>query len=201
MSTTDDEQERGTQELTNLIDVIAAETAVDPTPVDPTPDPKIEAEPTAKTTEKAVDKGVAGTVVKEAAGKTAVKKPTKPSKASKPSRPPKKQRQKRKPTLTSKDVVRWFASCGRCSFFLTAYQLIESNVDLETAVSRTKGEWLILDWNYKIRNLVDESYGCHVDTGIYHLDAACPECRRRFIFHSSEYKSSFRIALNPAIKR
>jgi len=216
MSTMNDEQERNTPELTNLIDVVAAETGNTETKANTEPEVVVEAataveeavvvEETAvietvvtTTEETAVESAVEETVVKE---ETIVEeKPIAPPKPQKWQKKQKKQRQKRNSAVTSRDVKSWFASCGRCGFFLSAYGLLETTVDLETAVSRTKGDWLALDWNPEIRNLVNKSYGCVVDTGIYHLDTACPECRRRFVLHAGGDNRSFRIALNPAIKR
>ena len=219
MATMNDEQENGTPELTNLMDVVAAETGSE-TEVETETEVVVEimeaveiietveivetaeAVVVVETTiieevvvieETAVIEPVTETV-EEAVPETAVEE--KPAKQQKQQR---KQRPKRRSSVTSRDVKRWFSSCGRCGFFLAAYELLETEVDLETAVSHTKGEWITLDWNYEIRNLVNKSYGYHVDTG--YLDTGCPECRRRFIIDSDGDERSFRIALNPAIKR
>lgn len=206
MSTTNDEQENRTPELTNLIDVVVAETtngieakAETETEVEAKAEAEEIQEARTATRKKAVDEDdmpfPMETNVFEEDDEPIAPKPIKVQK------PHKQQRPTPKSTVTSRDVKNWFASCGRCGFFLSGYQLIESAIDLETAVSHTKGRWLTLDWDYEIRNLVNKSYGCNPDTGIYHLDSACPECRRRFIFHAGRDKSTLRIALHPAIKR
>lgn len=210
MSTANDEQERNALEPTNLIDVVAAETISEPETAEATVEIKttvveIEIE-TTEVTEQAAKIAVKVEKVKETilVTKTAVSLEDDEPVAPKPvkvQKPHKQQRLEPKSAVTSRDIKSWFATCGRCGFFLSAYQMIESAIDLETAVSHTNGRWLTLDWDYEIRNLVNKSYGCNPDTGIYHLDGVCPECRRRFIFHAGREKSTFRIALHPAIKR
>lgn len=222
MSTMSDEQENNTPELTNLIDVVVAETT---NGIEANAETDVDAEIKAEA-EVAVEEKVEVKVEVEAKAEGIQEEETATTKeieevatpflaetavfdddepvAPKPikvQKPHKQQRPQPKSTVTSRDIKRWFATCGRCGFFLSAYQMIESAIDLETAVSYTKGRWLTLDWDYEIRNLVNKSYGCNPDTGIYHLDGICPECRRRFIYHAGRHKSTFRIALHPAIKR
>jgi len=113
----------------------------------------------------------------------------------------KRQKPKQKSTVTAVDVRRWLGSCGRCGPFLASYERLESEIDLETAVSNTNGNWLTLDWNPNIRELVYKSYGNRVDIGFYHMDSLCSACGRRFVFHEGEEKRTFRVRLNPEIKR
>lgn len=95
-------------------------------------------------------------------------------------------------------LISHFSACGRCSFFLTGYRVLQGVDDLETAVAKEKGRWVRLTWNHEMRDLVSKSYGVHLYIDFYHYDGRCPECGRHFIYESDPdaEQESFRIALN-----
>lgn len=101
---------------------------------------------------------------------------------------------------TSNQVVTWFSACGRCSFFLTGYQIENGSYELEAATSNGNSGWLNLTWNPSMCKLVCKSYGSRLDIDCYHFDGSCPECHREFVYDASDENGQlgrFRIELKP----
>ena len=90
--------------------------------------------------------------------------------------PPKK---KRKPVDIS-PLVRNFAACGRCSYFLAGYRVLVGTEGLETAVAEKKPNWLVLEWSHRMIDLVSRSYGIPLNFDNLSVTAICEECRRPF---------------------
>lgn len=106
----------------------------------------------------------------------------------------------REPRYKLRDVVSYFAPCGRCGYFLAGYRAANGLEDLETAVSRAKSGWVVLNWNLVVRELVLKSYACRIETNDLHYEGCCQECRRHFIFRASRspnHPDTFRIELKP----
>jgi hypothetical protein len=95
----------------------------------------------------------------------------------------------RLPSQTSvTDIVKRFAVCGRCSFFVAGYKLLVGEEVWETAVSQTDGRWLRLTWNANVRQLISRSFGSRLDIGCYYYEGCCPECRRLFQYRAADGK-------------
>lgn len=88
--------------------------------------------------------------------------------------------------VSPQEIVAWFSACGRCSFFLAGYQLLDGVDNLETAVAQSESGWLSLTWNQEMCHLLNKSYGCRVDIECYYLDSTCPECNRHFVFRAAD---------------
>ena len=78
------------------------------------------------------------------------------------------------------DLLTRFTSCGRCGLFLAAYRLSHEGDVLETASREVVDGWLPLPWDQAVRNLINKSYGCHIDVESYHFESCCPECMSQF---------------------
>lgn len=89
---------------------------------------------------------------------------------------------KGKQPSTLEQIVQNFACCGRCSFFLGAYRFVLHPEQFAAAVAATDGEWLLLAWDGRMRDLVNKSYGCRIDVDAVYLDGTCPECQREFLY-------------------
>lgn len=102
--------------------------------------------------------------------------------------------------LTAKDVVRYFAPCGRCGYFLTGYRAAYGQENFETAVSEERDGWLTLSWGKDIRELLLKSYGRVVESNDLVFNSACPECSRALIYAApsdGEQSAIFRIEIKP----
>lgn len=114
-----------------------------------------------------------------------------------------RQRRPRKPgekPLAKKEVVDFFAGCGRCSFFLAGYRLLFTEESFDDAVAEMEDGYLILDWDQDVRNLVHRSFGVRVDVDFYQYQGRCQECGRNFLMRtadSEEETADFRVALKP----
>lgn len=115
--------------------------------------------------------------VTPAIGETSVAKTTSP----KPKKSKQKSKQKPKKSASEKNIIARFASCGRCSFLLTAYRLTRDPAGFETAVTKIKGGWLTLTWDTAMCKLVSHSYGVRFDIEAFFLEGCCPECRRAYV--------------------
>jgi hypothetical protein len=108
-------------------------------------------------------------------------------------------RKKWQPSPALRQVISWFAACGRCSFFLAGYGLIGDEDVLETAVSSRGKKWLTVPWSHDLAQLVYKTYGSRIDVTYYHFEGQCKECQRRFTYQGSEEDQppTFRIELKP----
>jgi hypothetical protein len=109
-------------------------------------------------------------------------------------------RKKWQPSPALRQVISWFAACGRCSFFLAGYGLIDGEDVLETAVSNRGKKWLTVSWSHDLSQLVHKTYGSRIDVTCYHFAGQCKECHRRFTYQASEKEdepATFRIELRP----
>lgn len=79
-----------------------------------------------------------------------------------------------------------FVACGRCSFFLAGYRVIHGLDSVDEALKKSGGKWLHLRWDAQTKELLHKSYGWKLDIGWYHIEACCPECRRRFVYNEPE---------------
>lgn len=122
-------------------------------------------------------------------------------------RPARTKKQRRQPLRTPRknqpslqQVTDRFAACGRCSYFWAGYRVLFGLEELETAVAHSKSGWLELIWDEQMPELVVKSYGARIDTGHYHFEGCCEECRRHFIYQASdneEEADAFRIEITP----
>ncbi len=87
--------------------------------------------------------------------------------------------------ITVDDIVKRFALCGRCSFFVAGYKLLAGDEGWETAVQETDGRWVHLAWQPELRELIGRSYGNRLDIDYYFCEGTCPECRRSFQYHAA----------------
>lgn len=86
-------------------------------------------------------------------------------------------------------LVRNFAACGRCSYFLAGYRVMVGIDGLETAVSNRKDPWLSFHWSHAMNDLVSRSYGIRLDVKMMTLNGICGECRRPFRFQNSDVEA------------
>ncbi|MCA9950968.1 MAG: hypothetical protein KDE48_15055 [Anaerolineales bacterium] len=93
----------------------------------------------------------------------------------------KKSRKKPKKTPSELNVISRFATCGRCSYLLTAYRLTRDPADFTTAVHKIKSNWLTLTLDTKLCKLVNHTYGVRFDIEMFRVESCCPECRRAFV--------------------
>ena len=110
------------------------------------------------------------------------------------------ERKKRRDSPALRQIVSWFAACGRCSFFLAGYRLIGDEDALETAVANRGKKWLTVPWSHALADLVHKSYGSRTDIDSYYLEGQCLECQRRFTYRGAEAEEkpgTFRIELKP----
>ena len=113
---------------------------------------------------------------------------------------PREQPKKRRASPALRQVIAWFAACGRCSYFLAGYRLIADEEALETAVANQSKKWLALPWSHAMAELIHKTYGSRIDISCYHFEGQCPECHRRFTYQSAEEEggpAAFRIELKP----
>lgn len=113
-------------------------------------------------------------------------------------RQPLRMPRKNQPTLPQ--VTDRFAACGRCSYFWAGYRVLFGLEEQETAVAHSKSGWLELNWDEQMPELVVKSYGVRLDTGHYHYEGCCQECRRHFIYQASDNEDvadAFRIEVTP----
>lgn len=111
-----------------------------------------------------------------------------------------KRKPKRRVSAAMRQITAWFAACGRCSFFLTGYQLICDDDVFDTAVSDRSKKWLTLPWSHEAARLVHKTYGSRVDINCYHYEGQCKECHRRFTYQAAieeDKTDTFRIELKP----
>lgn len=111
-----------------------------------------------------------------------------------------KKRRKHPQDLRAKDVVRYFAPCGRCGYFLTGYRAAYGQENFETAVSEEKDGWLTLSWGNDIRELLLKSYGRVVESNDLVFNSTCPECCRALVYLGSsdaDKPAAFRIEIKP----
>jgi hypothetical protein len=83
------------------------------------------------------------------------------------------------------DIVKRFAVCGRCSFFVAGYKLLVGNEAWETAVNQTDGRWLRLIGSNDVAQLVGRSFGSRLDIDCFHYEGRCPECQRVFQYRAA----------------
>ncbi|MCB9420702.1 MAG: hypothetical protein H6667_12920 [Ardenticatenaceae bacterium] len=110
------------------------------------------------------------------------------------------ERKKRRDSPALRQIMTWFAACGRCSFFLAGYRLICDEEALETAVANRSKKWLVVPWSHALAELIHKTYGSRIDISCYHFEGQCVECHRRFTFQGSEKDdepATFRIELKP----
>jgi hypothetical protein len=113
---------------------------------------------------------------------------------------PKKPNRKHPQGLSAKDVVRFFAPCGRCGYFLTGYRASYGEADFETAVSEETDGWLTLTWGNDIPELFVKSYGRVVEANDVFFSSACPECYRALTYvapSGEDQPATFRIEVKP----
>lgn len=110
------------------------------------------------------------------------------------------ERKRRRVSPALRQVISWFAACGRCSFFLAGYRLICDEDALETAVANRSKKWLTVPWSHDMAELVHKTYGSRIDISCYHFEGQCMECHRRFTYQGAENEDepvAFRIELKP----
>ncbi len=113
---------------------------------------------------------------------------------------PKKPNRKHPQGLAAKDVIRYFAPCGRCGYFLTGYRASYGEANFETAVSEETGGWLTLSWGTDIPELFVKSYGRVVEANDVFFTSACPECYRALTYAApsgEDQPATFRLEVKP----
>ena len=140
--------------------------------------------------------------VEEAAAKMIIVEAVNDSKASQTKVEPKQtfERKKQQTSPALRQIVSWFAACGRCSFYLAGYRLICDEDALETAVANRGKKWLTVPWTYDLAKLIHKTYGSRIDITCYHFEGQCMECHRRFTYQGAEKEdkpATFRIELKP----
>lgn len=98
-------------------------------------------------------------------------------------------------------LVKNFAACGRCSYFLAGYRVLQGEDGLETVVSnQNDAPHLSLVWGHPMRDLVAKSFGVRFDGTYLHLSGSCPECGRPFTYQqddneppSEQFKIEYRL--------
>jgi IS1 family transposase len=85
-------------------------------------------------------------------------------------------------------IVKRFAVCGRCSFFVAGYKLLMGNEHWETAVNQIDGRWLRLAWTAEVGRLAGHSFGARLDISCFHYESRCPECGRSFQYRAADNK-------------
>ncbi len=106
----------------------------------------------------------------------------------------------RKNQMTLQQVTDHFAACGRCSYFWAGYRVIFGKEALATAVRQRESDWLDLEWNLQMPELVHKSYGVRLDITHVHYEGCCKECRRIFIYQAAENEEeadAFCIQISP----
>jgi hypothetical protein len=114
--------------------------------------------------------------------------------------PPKAPRKRHPQGLKAKDVIRYFAPCGRCGYFLTGYRAAYGEANFETAVIEEREGWLTLSWGNNVRELILKSYGREMEANDLLFSNSCPECRRVLVYDNTtaeEHPRTFRIELKP----
>ena len=120
--------------------------------------------------------------------------------ATPPPAKPKNPNRKHPQGLSAKDVVRFFAPCGRCGYFLTGYRASYGEANFETAVSEEADGWLTLSWGNDIPELFVKSYGRVVEANDVFFASACPECYRALTYAApsgEDQPATFRIEVKP----
>ena len=87
-----------------------------------------------------------------------------------------KRRSRHIDNLTPEKVTSAFLACPRCSFFLSGYKLIHS--DLAEAAKTSEDGWLNLTWNDATRLLVQKNFGCFIDKNTISYEGTCRDCQR-----------------------
>lgn len=130
----------------------------------------------------------------EPSAENAAEAPEPPDEAT--SEPPQAPRKKHPQGLQVKDVIRYFAPCGRCGYFLTAYRAAYGEAHFKTAVIEERAGWLTLNWNDVVCHLILKSYGREVEAPDLHFSSSCPECRRVLVYDATS-PTTFRLELKP----
>lgn len=110
----------------------------------------------------------------------------------------KKTKAKRQGSSQTDQVIRSFAACARCSFFLSGYRVIHD--DFDQAVENSDNGWLELTWNNETNYLIHKSFGGRIDQNTYHFEGVCRECLRA---HQLEFSDdgtgnpNFKIEIKP----
>ena len=113
---------------------------------------------------------------------------------------PKAPKKKHAHGLTTKDVIRYFAACTRCGYFLTGYRAAFGEDNFETAVSEEKDGWLTLSWGSNLPELIVKSYGTVVESNDLLFNNCCLECRRALLYNGlseGEVPATFRVETKP----
>ena len=156
--------------------------------IDETDKPELES--SENTTEQAPD-AAASELTATAVPETALKQPRRHKKKTK--------RRSGKVNQAVKEVTQWFAACARCSYFLAGYHAIVGKEGLETTIMDSGDKWLTIDWDNRLRELIQKSYGGRMDIDYYQVDGTCMECKRHYIYRGEDdvAAAEFRIEMKP----
>ena len=83
-------------------------------------------------------------------------------------------------------LIRHFAACPRCSYFLSGYRVLYGKDVVKTLVDEVEDGWIPMPWTVETRNLLQRSYGIRTDVGFYYFEIACDSCCRRIVFEAKD---------------
>ena len=97
-----------------------------------------------------------------------------------------------------------FVGCPRCGFFLSGYRARAGVPQLKAAIANVQDiarDWLVLDWQHSIRELLERTYGCELQADTLHFETRCSECGRVMMLEqAAEETKRFRIQVMPRIR-
>ena len=117
---------------------------------------------------------------------------------------PRLKHSQRSKKLSLQIISELFVGCPRCGFFLSGYRARAGVQQLTSAILQVKNvsrDWLVLDWQPTMLDLLERSYGCEVPSDTFHFETRCEACARVLILEeSAEQITSLRIQLMPRIR-
>ncbi|MEM7801553.1 MAG: hypothetical protein AAF633_20325 [Chloroflexota bacterium] len=79
-------------------------------------------------------------------------------------------------------LVRHFAACARCSYFLTAVRAIVGDPHIDELIKKLEDGWMPIVWNVETRQLLQRSFGVRTDVGYFFIEHSCDLCQRRIVY-------------------
>ncbi|MEM7335055.1 MAG: hypothetical protein AAF490_23460 [Chloroflexota bacterium] len=106
----------------------------------------------------------------------------------------------RKMSYPFNKMIANFAGCGRCSYFLAGYRVLQGELVLEKAANKMKSNQLQLPWVEEMRKLLVNAFGIHFEVDYLRFNGRCPECGRPFTYkdnsNSNQSNHTFSIQFN-----
>lgn len=79
-------------------------------------------------------------------------------------------------------LVRHFAACARCSYFLTGLRALYGDNLLADTIDEMDDSWMPMPWNIETRRLLNRSFGIRTDVGFFFIEHSCDGCQRRIVY-------------------